>query len=150
MKRTIRILTAILAIIMLVPAAVSCANTNDPEETQGNAITTAPEAGNQQTDPAEVETQIVSDIPADLKFTGETVRILYWDDVENPEFFVDDTNGEAVNDAIYTRNERVQDQFGITLDYVGTPGNYSNQSAFINTCTNSTQSGADAHDIFAG
>ena len=150
MKRTIRILTAILAIIMLVPAAVSCANTNDPEETQGNAITTAPEAGNQQTDPTEVETQIVSDIPADLKFTGETVRILYWDDVENPEFFVDDTNGEAVNDAIYTRNERVQDQFGITLDYVGTPGNYNNQAAFINTCTNSTQSGSDAHDIFAG
>ncbi len=150
MKLSIRILTAILAIIMLVPAAVSCANTNDPEDTKGNAITTAPEAGNQQTDPTEAETEIVSNIPADLKFEGETVKILYWQDVENPEFFVEDTNGESVNDAIYTRNERVQDQFGVTLEYVGTPGNYNNQAAFISTCTNSTQSGSDAHDIFAG
>lgn len=150
MKLSIRILTAILAIIMLVPAAVSCANTNDPEDTKGDAITTAPEAGNQQTDPVEVETQITSNIPADLKFTGETVKILYWQDVENTEFFVEDTNGESVNDAIYTRNERVQEQFGITLDYTGTPGNYNNQTQFINSCLNSTQSGADGHDIFAG
>ena len=150
MKNFIRILTAVLAIIMLVPAAVSCANTADPTETGANAITTAPEAGNQDTVPEEVETEVVSNIPADLKFSGETVKILYWQDVENPEFFVEDTNGESVNDAIYARNERVQEQFGITLDFTGTPGNYNNQAAFINTCTNSTQSGSDAHDIFAG
>ena len=150
MKHYIRILTAILAIIMLIPAVISCAETSDPQETEGNAITTTPDAGNQDTEPENVETEIVSNIPDDLKFTGDTVKILYWQDVEHVEFFVEDTNGESVNDAIYTRNERVQDQFGITLDYTGTPGNYSNQTAFISTCLNSTQSGADAHDIFAG
>ena len=152
MKHFIRIFTAILAIIMLVPAAVSCANTNDPEVTEGNAITTAPEAGNQDSVPVtDEETEFaVSNIPEDLKFNGETIKFLYWQDVENPEFFVEDTNGESVNDAIYTRNERVQEQFGVTLEFTGTPGNYNNQAAFISTCTNSTQSGADAHDIFAG
>lgn len=150
MKHFIRILTAILAVIMLLPAAVSCANTNDPETTQGSASTTAPE-GNQGGDNTAEETLFASsNIPDDLKFDGETIKFLYWQDVEHTEFFVEDTNGESVNDAIYTRNERVQDQFGITLEFTGTPGNYNNQAAFISTCTNSTQSGADAHDIFAG
>ena len=148
MKHYIRILTAILAVIMLVPAAVSCANTNDPENPQG-ASTTVPEGANGDT-AAEETLFATSNIPADLKFDGETIKFLYWQDVENKEFFVEDTNGEAVNDAIYTRNERVQEQFGITLEFTGTPGNYNNQAAFVNTCVNSTESGADAHDVFCG
>lgn len=152
MKHLIRILTALLAIIMLLPAAVSCANTNDPEQTTDNATTTAP-AGQDGPAPTEAPEETlfaISEIPADLKFDGEVIKFLYWNDRENPEFFVEDTNGESVNDAIYKRNERVQEQFAITLEFTGTPGNYNNQKAFINTCTNSTQSGTDAHDFFCG
>lgn len=159
MKLSLRILTALLIIVMIIPMAVSCAVTNDPEQsTEGNASTTAPSVnqGEGSNNPDAVTTQpeetvfAASDIPADLKFDGETIRFLHWSDAENPEFYVEDTNGESVNDAIYKRNERVAEQFGVTLDFTGTPGNYNNQKAFINTCLNSTQSGADAHDIFCG
>ncbi len=152
MNHYIRILTALLAILMLLPAAVSCANTNDPEQSTENAITTTPagQDGPAPTDAPEETLFAPSDIPEDLKFDGEVIKFLYWNDAENPEFFVEDTNGESVNDAIYKRNERVQAQFGITLEFTGTPGDYADQKAFINTCTNSTQAGSDAHDFFCG
>ncbi len=151
MKRTIRLLTALLAIVMILPLAMACAETPDSETTTDpaeNATTTAP-AGNATTAPEET-IFAPSDIPEDLKFSGSTIKFLYWSDVERDEFFVEDADGDSVNNAIFNRNERVQEQFDITLEFTGTPGNYSNQKEFVNACINSTQSGADAHDIFAG
>ncbi len=149
MKHLFRILTALLAIIMLIPAAVSCANTGDPEQSTGNASTSSP-GGDNGSEAPEDTLFAPSDIPEDLKFDGETIKFLYWEDVENPEFFVEDSNGESVNDAIFKRNQRVEEQFGIILEFTGTKGNYDNQKQFINTCINSTESGADAHDFFCG
>ncbi len=150
MNRIHRILIALLALLMVLPLALSCAVTEDPENTTAPSdpnSTTSPSAG---TTLPEETLFAPSDIPEDLQFPGTTIRFLYWEDVERPEFFVEDTNAEAVNDAIWNRNTRVEDQFQITLDFIGTPGNYNNQTSFVNACINSTQSGADAHDIFAG
>ena len=148
MKHLSRILIAILIIAMMLPAALACAETNTPDVTTEAAITEAPSA--EVTTEAEETLFALSDIPEDLRFDGEVIKFLYWDDVENPEFFVADQNGEAVNDAIWSRNAKVEEQFGITLEFTGTPGNYNNQKAFVNQCINSTQSGADAHDFFCG
>ncbi len=149
MKHLYRILTAILIIAMMLPLAISCAETTPPDQT--TASTEGPaNPGDSETEAPEETVFAPSDIPEDLRFDGETIKFLYWSDVENPEFFVEDSNGESVNDAIYRRNERVQEQFGIVLEFTGTPGNYENQKAFINTCINSTQSGSDAHDFFCG
>lgn len=153
MKHISRIITAILIIALMLPAAISCAETNSPDVTTDSASTNAPaNTGEQEVATTQPEETIFapSDIPADLKFEGETIRFLYWIDVENPEFFVEDTNGESVNDAIYNRNAKVEEQFGVTLQFDGIDGNYQNQKSFVNTCINSTQSGADAHDIFCG
>ena len=148
MKRFSRIVIALLVIAMTLPMALSCADTGVEGDTTAPAVTETPSSIAETT--AEETLFAVSNIPDDLKFEGQTVRILYWSDVPNLEFFVEDQSGEAVNDAIYKRNAKVQEQFGVTLDYTGTPGNYNNQSAFVNACVNSTQSGADAHDIFCG
>lgn len=148
MKHISRILIAILIIAMMLPTVLSCAETNGPDVTTEPAITEAPSV--EATTVAEETLFALSDIPEDLKFEGETIKFLYWNDVENPEFFVEDQNGEAVNDAIYNRNAKVEEQFGITLEFTGTPGDYADQKAFVNQCINSTQSGADAHDFFCG
>jgi maltose-binding protein MalE len=149
MKHTTRIIIAILVLAMMLPMALACAETNGPEDTTaGSADTQAPSLD--ATTEAEETMFALSDIPEDLRFDGETIKFLYWDDVENPEFFVEDQNGEAVNDAIYNRNAKVEEQFGVTLEFTGTPGNFNNQSAFVNQAVNSTQAGADAHDFFCG
>ena len=150
MKHISRIIIALLILAMALPFAVSCANTNQPSDTTLPPETEAPSAGEDSATVAEDTLFAPSEIPEDLKFEGENVKILYWDDVPNVEFFVEDQTGEAVNDAIYKRNLNVEAQFGIKLDFNGTNGNNKKQAEFVNACINSTQSGADAYDIFAG
>ncbi len=149
MKNISRIIIALLILAMTLPMVLSCAETGQTGETTAPAETEAPGSGAAETT-AEDTLFAKSDIPEDLRFDGTTVNILYWDDVPNVEFFVEDQTGEAVNDAIYKRNAKIQEQFGVTLEFTGTPGNNSNQSAFVNACVNSTQSGADAYDLFCG
>lgn len=150
MKHISRIIIALLLVAMVLPMAVSCAKTLDPSETTLPAQTEAPSGdGTVETDPEET-LFAPSDIPSDLRFDGETVKILFWNDVPNVEFFVEDQTGEAVNDAIWKRNVNVQEQFGITLEYNGTAGDNGNQANFVSSCINSTQAGSDAYDIFAG
>ncbi len=152
MKHISRILTALLALLMILPSAIACADPVDPETTTGGegAQTTVPAPD--ATTPVEDTIFAPSDIPEDLKFTGTAVKFLYWSDVERDEFFVEeeDADLDSVKNAIFTRNARVEEQFEVELEFTGTPGNYSNQNSFVNTCINSTQSGADAHDIFCG
>lgn len=153
MKHISRIIIAILIIALMLPTVLSCAETNSPDVTTESATTNAPaNTGAQEVVTTQPEDTIFapSDIPADLRFDGEVIRFLYWQDVENPEFFVDDTTGESVNDAIFNRNAKIEEQFGVTLEFTGTPGNFNNQKAFVAQCVNSTQSGADAHDFFCG
>lgn len=150
MKMTMRAVIALLMLAMVLPAALACAETNVPGETTASAETLAPADSTAAETTAEETLFAPSDIPDDLKFDGAVVNFLYWSDVPNVEFFVDDQNGEAVNDAIYNRNAKVQEQFDVTFEFFGTPGNNSNQAAFVEACVNSTQSGADAYDIFCG
>lgn len=149
MKKSVRLMTAILVLAMLWGMCVSCAQTAGGEDTTASASTDSPAPVNSQTVAEETEIAL-SNIPDDMKFDGTTINLLYWDDVPNTEFFVDTTNGESVNDAIYNRNAKIEEQFGITLNFVGTPGDYNNQKSFVNACLNSTMSGADAYDIFCG
>lgn len=152
MKHISRVIIAILIIALMLPTALACAETNSPDiTTDGSATTNSPADTQGEVEPVPEDTLFAaSDIPEDLRFDGETIKFLYWEDVENPEFFVEDANGESVNDAIYNRNAKIEEQFGVTLEFTGTKGNYSNQKAFVNQCINSTQSGADAHDFFCG
>ena len=151
MKNVYRIIIALLLVAMIIPMAVACADTQGPEQTTVPAESDNPAATQSPSETTGEDTLFApSDIPDDLRFDGETVKILYWDDVPNMEFFVEDQTGEAVNDAIYRRNLNVQERFGITLEFSGTPGDNGNQSKYVNACVNSTQAGSDAHDIFAG
>ena len=149
MKTSIRLMTAILVLAMILSMCISCAETGDSGETTASAVTEGAAATDAETISAQTEFA-ASNIPDDLKFEGTVLNFLYWDDVPNTEFFVDTTNGESVNDAIYNRNAKIEEQFGITLNFVGTPGDYNNQKSFVNACLNSTMSGADAYDIFCG
>lgn len=149
MKNISRIIVAILILAMTLPMVLSCAETGSTGETTAPAATEAPDSGAAETT-AEETLFAKSDIPEDLRFDGTTVKIIYWDDVPNLEFFADAQTGEAVNDAIYRRNAKIQEQFGVTLEFTGTPGDNSDMGSFVNVCVNSTQAGADAHDLFCG
>ncbi len=144
-QRIIAALAALATLTTLALTFTACANdqTPDPDDT------TLPNTS----DPATPETTsafVDDDLPETLKI-NDTVTFLYWSDVERPEFFIeeDQNDGNIVNSRLIERNKKVEERLGVTLDWVGTKGNFNNQKGFVEAATNSVAAGG-GYDIFAG
>ena len=153
MKKYVRIISLLFALAMLLSVFASCAVTNDPETTTenadvGNTVDSVPgtEGDAVSTDK---DGYILPTLPEDLKYNGETVSILYWEDVERVEFDIkyEDTS-DMVEEAVYTRNTTTQDRLGVTFEWVGQLGNNKNRSGFASYVENCYSSG-QYYDIIA-
>ena len=149
MIMTRKFLSLILAVLMLLPMAVACAVTpNEGDNTSAEALTTAAPNGADETAEPE-ETELVSKtLPEGLTFGGETVTFLCRDSsFVNDELFVDDLNGAMVNDAIYRRNENVQDQLDVVFECIKVAGTDNYQIS--NELRNAANNGETYFDIAA-
>lgn len=150
--RLTRILAAMLAAMTLLPALAACTGdgaSTDTTAAQGNAADTTAFPTETTTPTHDAEGYLLDTLPADLNFGGETVGILYWEDVEHPEFEVESVTGDIVNDAIYKRNETVQDRLGVKFEWYKSKGNSSNGKIYVQTVQNSYNAGEKIHDIYA-
>ena len=120
MKRTIRLTAAILALSMLL---LSCASAQPEEEETEPAAVVLPETpaaeNAPETDPPEYVTP-GSDYDG---ATFTTAAIDYysqgggnWVAQNYCEAYTDETTGEILNDAIYERNEMVQDTLNVKME----------------------------------
>lgn len=139
----------ILCLLIVMPAAAGCADASDGDETTAPVDTSAPS----QSDTGESsETTALEDcfgfVPID--FGDKTVNFLYWSDVQNHEFEVEEITGDLIDDAIYNRNVAIEERLGVNLGWIGIPGNYDNQASFVNTAYNDIAAGGTEYDIFAG
>lgn len=141
-------LALILAILMLLPAAVACAETNNgPETTAPDAATVAPSPADAETEPEETELKS-STLPETLNYNNEKVIFLCRDNTfVSDEVMVDDMNGSMVNDAIYTRNEKVQKMLGVEFESVKITG--TDNYAVSNELRNAAKNGETYFDIAA-
>ena len=113
-----RILAALLASLMLIPAMVACSE--DTAETPADTTAAAVEdTTTAETEPPETERSDAKDnLPAGLKFNGTTVTWVY----RNEDWYLKwdvigyDNSGEIIQDAIWQRNLNVEERFGITLN----------------------------------
>ena len=150
---TKKVLSLILAVLMLLPMAVACAETpNEGDNTSAEAqITAAPNGADETAEPEETELASKT-LPADLKFNGETVTILSRDAAfVSDELWVDDQNGAMINDAIYKRNAKVMEQLNVSIESIKLAGDAysvstelrnaaSNGEAYFDIAANSTYS----------
>ena len=150
---TKKVLSLILAVLMLLPMAVACAETpNEGDNTSAEAqITAAPNGADETAEPEETEL-LSRTLPADLKFNGETVTILSRDAAfVSDELWVDDQNGAMINDAIYKRNAKVMEQLNVSIESIKLAGDAysvstelrnaaSNGEAYFDIAANSTYS----------
>jgi len=154
MKSTIKLISLALALVMLFASFVACADTGkeNPVTTE-NATTNAPAGSDAETtaDLYDENGYLKSNLPDELDFGGETITVLWWNDVERPEFYVEDTNGEMVNDAIYQRNANVESKMGVTLDWVDIKGQYNNNvgKAYSDHVGNMYESGDRTYDLMS-
>ena len=113
-----RILSLILAALMLSPAFLTgCSeNSADSNETDASAPSAAEDAVQEE------ETELTrantpDDLP-ELNFDGETATIAArtksW---FTGEMYVEELNGETVNDAVFERDLTVENRFNVTINY---------------------------------
>lgn len=109
----------------------------------------------ENTDTVAEETEITREntpdnLPADLRFNGETVVFHVRGD-ENciKEFQIEELTGEIINDAIYQRNITVSDRLNVNLDVAIGDGweKYNNTVSAIRA---SIQAADGAYDVIAG
>lgn len=122
--KTRRILSAALAVLMLLPVLAAC---SDTDAAPGSDITAAPAVADvsvttdaETTVPPETGVDL-SHLP-DVKFEGEQIRFLdvnesgpngkYW---ATYDIFADAVTGDVINDAVFKRNVWVEERFGVTI-----------------------------------
>lgn len=89
-------------------------------------------------------------LPDTLDYGGEEVVLMYWSDVERPEFEQKEITGDNVRDAIYDRNVLIEDKLNIDLEFVGVPAAYNGaREPFLKQIDAIYATGTQDYDIIA-
>ena len=148
MKRTTRISSALWAALILAASMSACADTAENSDVTTTAAPSDSEAVTEAVD--NTPTYEPDDLPEDLDFGGVTTHIFGWEGSGNDEFYVEEENGDIVNDAIFTRNRTVEERLNLKLTYTLAPGAYDDRSAWVKQVTQATMAGDGSNDIVAG
>ena len=125
----------------------SCSD-NGSSSTDTSSETSANETASAGTDETAIETEAETQLthglePAD--FEGATCTTLIRTS-KLSHFVADELTGEALNDAVYERNNTVSEEFGVKLEFVDVT---DDGSTFNNTISQSVTSNDGAYDIVA-
>lgn len=152
MKKTAKILAALLVLLMIVPAIVSCAKTNGgaPNGTEASSddISGAPSSSS--------ESQVITNTNGEENietgitetFDGAKVNILYRGNTEQygREWTADTDKPDTLQTAIFKRNADLQTKLGVTLNFIK---NTEADSEMNNLITKDFKSGAGAYHIIS-
>ena len=105
MKRT-RLLSAILAALLLTGSFASCADSNDPSDTKEPSQTTS--SANDD------ETKLEDTLPKDLNYKNQEIVFITDDQLSEEKL-----SGDPVSDAIFERNKAVEQRLGIKITCSG-------------------------------
>ena len=156
MKGFTKLLALALACLLLIGGLVACGGdtekeTKDPTETNAPETQTGTEGG--RYDASFDRNSVADDIPADLRFDGETVTFFVRDDDElwKYEMDVDALMNDTLYDALYYRNKTVEERLGITITTIGQPGKYGVRAQWndtLRTAVNTKLTDFDAAAIY--
>jgi len=115
------------------------------EETKTQEQTQTGESGGFSGDCTFGPTIIPSALPEDLNFKGETVNILVANS-QTQTLFTDDLNFDIINDAVYSRNIKVEEDLGVDLNWIVYESDGASQ-AFANHINEIQFNGTGEYDI---
>ncbi|MGM9625237.1 MAG: hypothetical protein ACI3XM_05960, partial [Eubacteriales bacterium] len=82
-------------------------------------------------------------------FGGREYRILCRTD-KSYEFDIKEPNGDIVDDAVYKRNLKIENECNISIKPITADGNWDSREIFMNLIASSVLAGEDAYDLVAG
>ena len=132
-----RILCVLLAAVLTYCAVFASGCAAGPEDTGAAASDT--ESGDVTAEPA--DTRVPDGLP-EADYGGRTFRIITTEVSEKDVFTEDHMTTDPLHDAVYTRNQNVQERFGIKLDIT-----VDNYKAVTNRVSRAVKSGSDEYDL---
>ena len=134
-------ISIILASLMLTGSLSACGDTQsgvttDSTDTQSGAVTESSADSND------------GYVKPDKKFDGQNVNFLLWTEICH--FAAEEESGDTINDAVYARNIKVQDMFGVTFTYDSRKGAGAEYGSWLNTLNSSILAGDNAYQIAGG
>ncbi|MBO5218517.1 MAG: hypothetical protein J6C52_03740 [Clostridia bacterium] len=136
-------LAALLAVGTALTACGGSAGTTDTTAASGD--TTAP-----VTEALTGRDAVMSDLPADLDFGGETLTVLCREEeIFAREFLAEEENGDVINDAVYHRNVAVEDALNINLEVMTRLGNWGPHTEFMNSVKSEVFAGDSSYDVIS-
>lgn len=121
MKKALSILLILAA---LMPVFTACAD-NSGEQTSGEGTASTGADANVTTTAKEEETRYTANIPEGTSYDGQTFNVLafatedvIWNDVD---WSAEELNGEAINDAVYTRILNTESKLGVNIEVAHLP-----------------------------
>ena len=141
MKTFARLLALLLACLMLVCLLIACdkkpgTNTDEDDEDSGLIDSRF-----------DINGRLKDDLPKSLNWEGEQIHVLHWSDPEHPEFEEETITGDNVRNAIFERNNNIEDRLNVELKWYGQPGDGSNTSSFVKHVEAQYNNGTQMYDI---
>lgn len=130
------------ALCLAVLMASSCASTDTTEAP-------ASDASEHQTETTTAETEPLYPALPEMDCEGRTVNVLIrteW----GYEFLAEEETGDAVNDAVHTRNRNVEEAYNVSFSFLDFPGAYGSHMGYVNRIHNSVLAADGAYDIITG
>ncbi len=138
MKTFTRVLALILATLSLLGVVVAC-----DQGGKGNEGGSGSEG-----EIYDINGRLMDELP-ELNYKGEEINVMYWNDMEHLEFEVESVTGNNVSDAIFDRNNRIEDRLNVDLVWNGVPGNANNRADFVRMVQSYADAGTGNADIIA-
>lgn len=134
-------ITLILALIIILTLITACAEEKPNAQVQ-TAVTTV---NNESEDIIPETTEELPDIPDDADFGGHEFIVLVrgesFNEWQSQDIYVEEQNGEPVNDAVYTRNVYLEEKLNIKIS------EYQGSGDLANVAKKSIQAGSDDYDV---
>lgn len=143
-------LPVMLVLLMLAGALSACGTKgNDSTTTTKNDNTaTSPSTDNGEDNPYDENGYLKDSLPERYNFDSDFV-IYSWEDQKMWEWSTEEEKNtdDRVASALFTRQQRVEDRFGITIKMVYQPGSWSVRGQFIQTLANSVNTNQHEFDL---
>ncbi len=138
-----RLICLAIAGIMMLGCLVSCADSDG----EGDGTTVPNESTPADTVTTTVATEVGS-LPEGLTFGGQKAKVLYWSDVNNAEFAIEEDKQDRISSAIRSKDAYVEDLLHVEIEWVGTEGSKAKLTNFKNRVQADVQ--ANDSEIVAG
>ncbi|MBO5898493.1 MAG: hypothetical protein J6R04_05740 [Clostridia bacterium] len=148
-----RVLCCLLVAVMMVFTLAACAGDTTPDTPDKPQDPTTPSTDGGKDDPAQPSTpqspsvDYITQIPVE-NFEEAYITILCREDKEY-EMFTEEDSASLVDQAVYARNERVEELYNVIVETYPVAGSWEEQTTFAQMLSQSVSVGDDAYQIAA-